>query len=107
MRRHGTVSDVCTDCPPQAMLTGQFPGVVLVPTVQLRETFPLASSVVFGPSPCPPLGPLLYRTVMVQPVDGAPFALIDAVRPRVTVPGGFVTTGGSTLVGCRRRGLRG
>ena len=53
---HDTVTTVLTLFPPHVTVTGQLPGVVLVPTVQLHDTAPLPS-VRFGPSPCAVPGP--------------------------------------------------
>ena len=55
---YGTVTTVLAFGPPQVTVTGQLPGVVFGPTIQLQEATPLAS-VVLGTSPRARLGPLL------------------------------------------------
>lgn len=66
------------------MMTGQSPGVVLVPTFQVHATSPFESDV-FGPRLVDRLGPLSYNTVIVAGTSGAVLTATSAYSPGVTV----------------------
>ena len=66
----------------QRTVTGQLPGVVREPTVQLQDTVPLALAF-FGLRPAALEGPDLYCTTTVQAAPAAVFAPTVAVEPRL------------------------
>ena len=100
-------------CPPrlQETVTGQDPGVVRLPTIQLQVTAP-APDAVFGLRPRAVEGPDLYSTSMEQSALGAVWALAVATLPCpvgsrpmiVTVSGG---AGRAVGLGVRGRGAGG
>ena len=66
----------------QRTVTGQLPGVVREPTVQLQDTVPLALAAL-GPRPAALEGPDLYSTTTVQAAPAIVRAPTVAVAPRL------------------------